>query len=196
MIVVLGRPELDDHGGLSGRAGRVCAAAAGAGARVELVGTVTDDANGDATITRLGREGIGHAALLRVPASAQPRPDAADIELGLRYVTECRVLVVADALDEAAFDAAADGARYHGAALVVAAAQPKLPAEDALPGQTTVLDAPQEDDGAFAQLVGRYAAQLDAGRDAADAWHDALDATGWEASDEAADEEAAAGAQP
>ena len=181
MIVVLGRPELDERGALSGRAGRVAAAAAGAGAGVELVGSVTDDGNGDATITALGREHIGHAAVLRMPTSGEPRLDAADIELGLRYVTECRVLVLAAALDEPAMAAAVDGARYHRAALVVAAAQRALPNADELPEQTTVLSAPDEDDGAFADLVGRYAAQLDGGRDAAEAWRDALSSTGWEA---------------
>ena len=46
----------------------------------------------------------------------------------------------------------------------------------------TVLAYPAHDDGAFSALVGRYAALLDAGRGAAEAWQDALDATGWEES--------------
>ena len=116
MIVVLGRPRLDALGGLARLAGRIAAAAATNGARVELVGSVTDDDAGDAAITALGKAGIGHAALLRMPTSAgQPRLDAADIELGLRYVSDCRVLVIADALDAAALAAAVDGAQYHGA---------------------------------------------------------------------------------
>jgi hypothetical protein len=182
VIVVLGRPHIDERGALSRRAGRVAAAAAGAGAAVELVGSVTDDAAGDATMIELGRAGIGHAAVLRMPAPTEPRLDAADIELGMRYVSECRVLVVADDLDAAALDAAVDGAQFHRAQLVVtqgsAAAQ--------LPDDATVLEAPAEDDGAFAELVGRYAAHLDAGGVPADAWRDAISATGWE---EAATEE-------
>jgi len=191
VIVVLGRLELDERGALSGRAGRVAAAAAGAGAGVELVGSVSDDGNGDAAITALGRERIGHAAVLRMPSSGEPRLDAADIELGLRHVAECRVLVITDSLDHPALTAALEGARYHRSALVVAATQDDLPIDEELPEQTTVLAAPDEDDGAFAGLVGRYAAQLDAGRDAADAWRDALSATGWEA----ADGDAGAGAE-
>ena len=93
----------------------------------------------------------------------------------------------------AALAAALDGARYHGAALVVAATQPRLPDDDRLPEHTTVLEAPDEDDGAFAGLVGRYAAQLDAGGDSADAWRDALEATGWEAA--AIEDEAGVGAE-
>ena len=183
MIVVLGRPQLDERGTLIRRAGRVATAAAGSGAKVELVGSVTDDGAGDATITELGRNGIGHAALLRMPTTGEPRLDAADIELGLSYVSDCRVLVIADELDGAALAAAIEGAQYHRAHLVVAGSLPadaKARAAPQLPDDATVLAAPAEDDGAFADLVGRYAAQLDAGRIAADAWHDAIAATGWE----------------
>ena len=184
MIVVLGRPGLDARGALAPRAGRIAAAAAAQGAGVELVGSVADDDAGDAAITELGKAGIGHAALLRMPAggapSAKPRLDAADIELGLRYVSECRVLVIADALDGAALAAAVDGARYHGAALVVVAGPDAAGAAPTLPDHATVLAAPDDDDGAFADLVGRYAAHLDAGRVAADAWRDALVTTGWQ----------------
>ena len=49
-----------------------------------------------------------------------------------------------------------------------------------LPDHATVLSAPEEDAGAFAELVGRYVASLDTGADPADAWRDALAATGWE----------------
>jgi hypothetical protein len=184
VIVVLGRPRLDERGALDGRAGRIAVAATAAGAKVELVGSVTDDERGDATITQLGRDGIGHAALLRMPGSGTPRLDAADIELGLSYVGDCRVLVVADALDGAALGAAVDGATYHRAALVVAAPLDAAGAAPPLPDDATVLDVPAdtEDDAAFAALVGRYAALLDAGRGASDAWRDAIAATGWEGS--------------
>ena len=193
MIVVLGRPQLDERGALSGRAGRIAAAAAGAGAGVEIVGGVIDDGTGDATITALGRQRIGHAAVLRTSQAGEPQLDAADIELALRYLTECRVLVIADPLGDAALATAIDGARYHGAELVVAATQARLPDDDGMPEHSTVLDAPDEDDGAFAGLVGRYAAQLEAGRESADAWRDALDATGWEAT--AIEDEAGVGAE-
>ena len=128
-----------------------------------------------------------------MPTSGQPRLDASDIELGLRYVSECRVLIVADPLDEAGLTAAIDGAQYHRAQLVIAATMEPSSAANALPDHATVLAAPAgEDDGAFARLVGLYAAQLDAGRVAADAWRDALITTGWEA----ADEEVNAGVEP
>ncbi len=182
MIVVLGRPRLDVRGALTGRAGRIAAVATAGGAGVELVGSVTDDAAGDAAITELGRARIGHAAVLRMPGANEPRLDASDIELGLRYITECRVLVVADELDGPALSAAVDGGRYHAAALIVAA--PIASDVSDMPADATVLAAPAEDDSAFAGLVGRYAVHLDAGRGAADAWRDALSATGWEESHE------------
>lgn len=194
MIVVLGLPGLTERGALDRIAGRVCAAAAAAGARVELVGSVGDDADGDAVVVELGRAGIGHAALLRDAGAATPRTDdeatesprlprleAADVELGLQYVTECRVLVVAEPLDGEALRAAVDGAAYHGAALI-ALRTAGTAAADGLPAAATVLEAPPADDGAFARLVGSYAAALDAGRAPAEAWHDAIADTGWEAS--------------
>lgn len=181
MIVVLGRPGLDELGRLGQLAGRIAAAAAANGARVELAGSVGDDSEGDSVTVELGRAGVGHAALLRVPTDAETRLEAADIELGLRYLTECRVLVIADTLDGPALDAAVDGARYHAAKLIVAGAA-ESPGSPQLPDDATILAAPEEDDGAFALLVGRYAAQLDAGRSAAEAWHHAVSETGWEQS--------------
>ncbi|MEP7159249.1 MAG: hypothetical protein ABI797_07460, partial [Chloroflexota bacterium] len=133
MIVVLGRPGLTADGRLARAAGRIAQAAATAGSRVELVGSVGDDAAGEAVALALGVAGVGHAALLRDPAGVTPsvdsdgietgaplaRLDASDIDLGLRYVPECRVLVVADPLDERALGIAIEAATYHGAALIV-----------------------------------------------------------------------------
>ena len=42
---------------------------------------------------------------------------------------------------------------------------------------------PEEDEGAFAELVGRYAAALDRGEEAAAAWQAALSSGGWETAD-------------
>lgn len=189
MIVVLGRPGLSERSTLDRLAGRIAVAAAAAPARVELVGSIGDDAEGDAVVVELGRAGIGHAAVLRDSAARTPRGDdaeaplprldAADIELGLQYLSECRVLVVAEALDDAALRAAADGAAYHSAQLVIIR-DPGREQSVELPAGATLLERPEEDAGAFARLVGGYAAQLEAGRAPAEAWHDALADTGWE----------------
>ncbi len=194
MIVVLGRPGLDARDRLDRSAGRVAVAAAAAGGHVALVGSVGDDADGDVVAIELGRAGIGHAALLRDPAGVTPRTagegeqgdahgdplprlDAADIDLGLRYLAECQVLVVAEPLDEPALEVAASAARYHGAALIVVA---EPGAATPQPEEATVLEMPDADGGAFAELIGRYAALLDNGRGAAEAWHDAVSETGWQ----------------
>lgn len=198
MIVILGRPGLSDRGALDRPAGRVARAAAGAGGRVELVGSVGDDENGEAVALELGRAGIGHAALLRDPAGVTPhvadedaeggeagslpRLDAADVDLGLHYLADCHVLVVAEPLEAAAVAVATAAAAYHGAALIVITPAGTVP--DGLPDSATVLEMPDHDEGAFAELVGRYAASLEKGRPAAEAWHDALTETGWESATE------------
>ena len=193
MIVVVGRPGLGANGQLARLCGEIATAAAGAGGRIELVGTVGDDSEGDDVIVALGRAGIGHAAILRDPAGSTPtesddeadadlptlpRLDAGDVDLGLRYLPECRVLIVAESLPEDALSVVVDGAAYHGAALIV------VGEASGLPDTATVLDAPLETGTAFAELVARYAVALDDGRGAADAWRDAVDEIGWEQSSE------------
>jgi ribokinase len=113
----------------------VALAVAREGGRVELVGSLGDDPEGDVLVVALGRAGVGHSALLRDPAARTPmldaagwptafdgvlpRLDAGDIELALRYLPEIRVLVVAAEVDEIAWRAAGDAAAYHGAAVVL-----------------------------------------------------------------------------
>ena len=189
MILVVGRPGLTEDGALDRTAARVALAAVEAGGRVELVGSVGDDPDGDAVALELGRAGIGHAALLRDPAGATPRSslapatlprlDSGDLDLGLRYIADWRVLVMAEPIDDETLAVAADAAVYHAAALVVLVAQGADP-QVGLDRATTVLEMPEQDAGAFGALVGRYAALLDAGRPPEDAWDDALAGSGWE----------------
>jgi hypothetical protein len=180
LIIVLGRPRLDERGQITGTAGRVAVAARAAGANVAIVGLVADDAAGDATVTQLGVAGVGHAALLRQPGGGELRQlDRADIELALSYVPECQVLVAAEALATDALAATTAAAAYHGAALICVTAPGTQPPDD-LPDTATVLEEPDEDAGAFAELVGRYAAALASGTDAQAAWKSAVDKAGWE----------------
>lgn len=186
MIVVVGRPGLTAAGELDRPAGRIAAAASAAGGRVELVGSVADDADGDNVAVELGRAGVGHAALLRDPgavggddADALPRLDAADIELAMRYLADCHVLVIAEPLDPDAMSVAVDAAAYHGAALVVLKATGG-PDPQGLPEPATLLEMPEEDGGAFAALVARYVAQLDVGRPPDEAWQEAVGGAAWE----------------
>ena len=107
-----------------------------------------------------------------------PILDAADLELALRYLPDYRVVVIAQALDAAAVTAVVEAARWAGAALVVAT--PSAGETPDLPDDATVLEAPTDDaEGAFATLVGRYAAALDGGAQPAEAFAGASSGTGW-----------------
>ena len=197
MIVVVGRPGLDANDEVDRPAGLICLAAAAQSARVELVGSIGDDPAGDRVALALGKAGVGHAALLRDPAAVTPRAagpagplprlDGQDVELGLAYLADYRVLVVAEPMDASVLHAAGRAAEFQGAALIVlvAAAAPSPPG---LPDHATVLEMPAEGEGegAFAALVGRYGAALDGGSAPEDAWRDALAAGGWESSAEPA----------
>ncbi len=187
MILVVGRPGLDEAGDLARLCGRVALAAVEAGTEVELVGSVGDDDAGDKVVIALGRAGIGHAAVLRDPAGVTPREhlgetpprlDARDLELAFAYLPECRVLVLAEPLDPDALRVASAAAAYHGAAVIAIVDAGEQPS-DLLPG-ATVLSAPQIDDGAFAALVGRYAAGLAQDLSPAYAWQAAVASVGWE----------------
>jgi ribokinase len=74
VIVVVGTAAWDP-GPPAMPAGRACSvalAAAGQGARVELVGRIGDDAAGDELLLALARAGVGHVAVLRDPSRPTP----------------------------------------------------------------------------------------------------------------------------
>jgi sugar/nucleoside kinase (ribokinase family) len=196
MIAIVGRPGLAAprregvQDGVSGVAAFAAQAAASLGSEVQLVGSVGEDREGDEAIVRLGRAGVGHAAVLRDPAGATPvagldrrptpRLDREDVALGLSYISECRVLVLAEPLPPDVRAAAREAAAYHGA-LIVAVVASDAPVDDLGP-DATLFEAPQEEEARFGELLGRYAAALDAGLPAERAFSDAVLATGWEQS--------------
>ena len=214
MIVVLGRPALAagaDAGatGLGGLAAGIALEAAARGARVELVGSIGDDADGDQVVVELGRARVGHAALLRDPSAETPRVvpstgdhgattaprategrrlprlDAGDVELGLRYVTDVRVVIIAEHLEPTAVAAAADAAGYHGAHVVAVTAPGESP-DPSLGGDATVLEQPvaegdePSDVSAFAALIAALAVGVDSGKAVGAAFKEAAQASGWE----------------
>ena len=195
--------------GPDGRACRVALAAAERGAAVELIGRAGDDPAGDAMLLALARANVGHVALLRDPARRTPivaraedqlsvteddpatvaPPTAApavgpilepaDVSLGLRYLPAYDVIVVTDDVEAAVIPVATEAAEYSGAHLVVLVGEGTAP-PDGLPADALVLQAPADDsDGAFATLVGAYAAARDAGEAPADAFAAARGAS-WE----------------
>ncbi len=198
MIVVLGRPHAvrpplqpaDAPPVPGGLCVAIARAAVGAGARVEIVGAIGDDAAGDAVVVGLARAGVGHAALLRQPVPARRegavpgqapavRLDAGDVELGLGYILEFGVLVLAEELDPAAEAAALDAAAYRGARVIAVLPTDATPGER-LAATATVVAAPPDDGGAFPEMLGRYAAELDRGSAPAESLERAAAAVGWE----------------
>jgi hypothetical protein len=150
-------------------AAEIARRAAVAGAGVQLVSVVADGTEGDAWLLELATAGVGHAAVLREPVREL---EAADLDLALRYLPEVRVVVVVE-MPAPIVATAADRTQWSGAALIVvsraSAGGAVLPAE--LPDGAIVLEAPASDpDATFAGFVGAFAARLDAGATAADAW--------------------------
>lgn len=212
MIVVLGRPRVyrpEPDGDLApgGLAVELALAAARGGSDVELVGAIGDDPEGDRIVVELGKGGVGHSALARDPATRTPlitqprdarplpRLEAADVEMGMRYMHECRVLVISAELEPAALAAAQEAAEFHSAAVVMVAnagtADPEL-----LGDAVTLLERPAaEDDEAvedavviaandadFGAFVAEYAVRLDRGERPEQAFAAALGDTAWEPS--------------
>jgi hypothetical protein len=191
-----------------GLAARVAMSAAAAGRQVQLVGRTGDDPTADALLLMLARGGVGHVALLRDPARLsplvaetlsgdmdpgspegvssaavqpleQPTLDAADVELGLRYLTSFAVVVLAEPAGEEVVGVVADAARWNSAQVVMVVTGGSEPT-DGLPPDAIVFEAPDDDpDGDFAALVGRFAAALDDGTEAADAFRASIAADGW-----------------
>ena len=142
MIVIVGRPGLGANGELDRPTGQIAFAAAAPAATWSLSAASATTPQGDAVVVALGRAGIGHAAILRDPAGSTPttsddgandddarlpRLDAGDVDLGLRYLPECRVLIVAEPLPEDALRVVVEAAAYHGAELIVIGAASDLP---------------------------------------------------------------------
>ena len=118
------------------------------------------------------------ARLLPSDAAQRPALEAADVELGLRYLPQACVIVVADPLSEAALTAAIEAASFATARLVLL--NPEGAAVPTVPADVTVLEAPADDDGSFGRLVGTFAAALDSGLEPAAAFNEAVRSSGWE----------------
>jgi hypothetical protein len=209
VIVVVGTPawRAAEPAGPDGRACLVALAAAERGAAVELIGRAGDDAAGDALLLALAKANVGHVALLRDPArptpmvagvaddassvtdadrEAVPTPagtngpilEPADVSLGLRYLPSYDVIVVTDDVPDA-IPVAAEAAEFGSAHLVVLVGE-RSASPEGLPPDALVLQAPAEDpDGAFAVLVGAYAAAYAAGEGPKEAFTTARGAA-WE----------------
>jgi hypothetical protein len=113
--------------------------------------------------------------------------------MGMRYMHECRVLVISAELDAGALAAAQEAADFHGAAVVMVAnagtVDPQLlgdavtllerpAAEDDEAEEAAVVVA--ADDADFGAFVAEYAVRLDRGEAPAQAFAAALGDSAWE----------------
>jgi hypothetical protein len=143
-----------------------------------LARPATDDATVELDAVELDAVGPD-VRLLPEDAAARPGLDPADVDLALRFLPAAGVIVLADALSGDAIAAAAEGAAFATARLIVLVPAGATP--PALPPEATVLETPPDDDGSFARLVGLFAGALDAGADPKAAFEEAVEASGWEA---------------
>ena len=125
------------------------------------------------------------AAEVRPPAGDRPalppapQLEPADLSLGLQYLRDYGVVVAVEPLAAGGAAVVAEVAAFADATLIVVA-RPGTAIATAYT-RATVLEAPAEDpDGAFAGVVGRYAAALDQGVDPAEAFRTATGQGGWE----------------
>jgi hypothetical protein len=110
---------------------------------------------------------------------AGPALEGADVDLGLRYLTEFAVVVLAEPASAEVMRIVAEAARWGGArfVLVVGAGEP---VPDDLPSDVIVFEAPATDpDGVFATLIGGFAAALDDGAEPGEAFRASIATDGW-----------------
>lgn len=181
-----------------GLASGIALAAAAAGARVEVVTRIGDDPAGDTVLLALAAGGVGHVATLRDAARATPvelddletmdpdpgpetttaddRPsdhpaptlDAADVGLALRYLADYRVIVAVHPADPGVLAEVTSAVGYASAHLVVVT-DPDAAVLDGAPVDALVISAAADANG-VADLLGRYAAAVDAGDQPATAY--------------------------
>jgi hypothetical protein len=116
------------------------------------------------------------------PADPALRPglDIADVELGLQYLTEFRVIVACDPMDVATTRVVADASGWSAATLIVLVRDGD-PEPEGLPATAIVLQAPAVDpEGVFDRLVGELAAAIDDGTDPRTAFERLVAQAGWE----------------
>ncbi len=209
MIVVVGSPVGRIEAGTTragGRAARIALAAAGSGRPVQVIGRIGDDSTADAVVLDLAQQGVGHVALLRDVSHPTPLEasaddpldiddlppadpirevdglpvDAADVTLGLRYLTGFEVVVLANGSGRSA-RLGGLGCREMGRGAFGPRAGSRSRRHLRICRRTpSAFEAPEADpDGAFAALVARFAVGLDAGTDADAAFRASVEADGW-----------------
>jgi hypothetical protein len=192
---VIGRQRGADGIEPAGATAAVAMAAAAAGGTVEIVTRIGDDVAGDAVVLGLARSGVRHVATIRdagrrtpvipetadgedpvvdgtpvdtTPAvTAAPALDAADVGLALRYLDDYRVIVLLHPADPGIVREGSAAAGWGSAQLIVVTSASEEVGD--VPAGTLAVTADHDAEG-VAVLLGRYAAAVDRGEDAAAAY--------------------------
>lgn len=193
---VIGRQRGSDGIEPAGATAAVAMAAAAAGGTVEIVTRIGDDVAGDAVVLGLARSGVRHVATIRdagrrtpvIPetadgedpvvdgtpvdttpagAAAAPALDAADVGLALRYLDDYRVIVLLHPADPGIVREGSAAAGWGSAQLIVVTSASEEVGD--VPAGTLAVTADHDAEG-VAVLLGRYAAAVDRGEDAAAAY--------------------------
>jgi hypothetical protein len=171
---------VDDEGAGDVGAGQAVDAVAAAGQSVDTVASAGQPVDAVAAAGQaITANDRAHAAS---PGSSQaegPTLEAADVDLGLRYLTEFSVVVLAEPADPGIVTVVSDAARW-GEARMILVVGAGHGAPDGLPADVVVFEAPATDpDGAFASMVGTFAAALDDGLEPGEAFRGSIATDGW-----------------
>jgi hypothetical protein len=119
------------------------------------------------------------SADLAPDGSPGPALEPADVDLGLRYLTEFAVVVLAEPSEPQTIAIVGDAAGWAEARMILVVAS-GAPVPDSLPVDAVVFEAPDADpDGVFAALVGHFAAALDDGAEPGEAFRTSVVTDGW-----------------
>lgn len=133
----------------------------------------SDEDEGDAT------GGAPTIAEDRTDPSGGSALEAADVDLGLRYLTEFAVVVLAEPASPEVVAVVVEAAQWGESRMILVVGAGERP-PDGLPADVVVFGAPAADpDGAFAGLVGSFAAALDDGKEPDEAFRASVASDGW-----------------
>jgi hypothetical protein len=137
-----------------------------------------DDDEGDATDGAPANAEGGQAR------SAGSGLEAADVDLGLRYLTEFAVVVLAEPAGPEVVAIVVEAAQWGESRMILVVGAGRR-APDGLPADVVVFEAPAADpDGAFAGLVGSFAVALDGGTEPGEAFRASVASDGWTEAEE------------
>ena len=145
-------------------------------ALVTLTEQVTDE-DGDAPVSA-DAEAATIAAGSETPTAGSDL-DPADVDLGLRYLTDFQVVLLAEPSRPDVVSVVAEAARWAEARLVLVVGAGDVVPDD-LPADVIILEAPPADpDDAFAEMVGAFVAALDGGIEPDAAFQTSIARDGW-----------------